>query len=73
MDLDEEHPHFRHYQYFLASFDLLNYVHQPTRYGQTKLSCLDLLFWKRGEKEKEKRREREESDKSGDRTYGGSA
>ena len=30
-------------------------------------------FWKRGEKEKKKRREREESDKSGDRTYGGSA
>ena len=44
MDLDEEHPHFRHYQYFLASFDLLNYVHQPTRYGQTKRSCLDLLL-----------------------------
>ena len=39
--LDEEHPHFRHYQYFLASFDLWNYVHQPTRYGQTKRSCLD--------------------------------
>ena len=30
-------------------------------------------FWKRGEKEKKKRREREERDKSGDRTYGGSA
>ena len=44
MDLDEEHPHVRHYQYFLASFDLLNYVHQPTRYGQTKRSCLDLLL-----------------------------
>ena len=44
MDLDEEHPHFRHYQYFLASFDLLNYVHQPTRYCQTKRSCLDLLL-----------------------------
>ena len=42
--LDEEHPHFRHYQYFLASFNLLNYVHQPTRYGQTKRSCLDLLL-----------------------------
>ena len=42
--LDEEHPHFRHYQYFLASFDLLNYVHQPTRYGQTKWSCLDLYI-----------------------------
>ena len=42
--LDEEHPHFRHYQYVLASFDLLNYVHQPTRYGQTKRSCLDLLL-----------------------------
>ena len=44
MDLDEEHPHFRHYQYFLASFDLLNYVHRPTRYGQTKRSCLGLLL-----------------------------
>ena len=44
MDLDEEHPHFRHYQYFQVSFDLLNYVHQPTRIGQTKRSCLDLLL-----------------------------
>ena len=44
MDLDEGHPHFRHYQYFLASFHLLNYVHQPTRYCETKRSCHDLLL-----------------------------
>ena len=44
MDLDEEHPHIRHYRYILASFDLLNYVHQPTRYCQTKRSGLDLLL-----------------------------
>ena len=41
------------------------------------ISCIEekYRFCKRGEKEKKKkkRREREESDKSGDRTYGGSA
>ena len=41
---------------------------------QERISCRQEKYgFERGEKEKKKRREREESDKSGDRAYGGSA
>ena len=42
--LDDSHPHLRHYKHFLASYNLSNHVHSPTRFGKTKQSCLDLVL-----------------------------
>ena len=42
--LDRQHSHLRHYEYFLASFNLSNHVSKPTRYSKATKSCLDHLL-----------------------------
>ena len=42
--LDNAHPQPRNLEYFQSLFNLKNYVVAPTRYAETRNSCIDLVM-----------------------------